>query len=88
MASLYRHGCCSRNFDEENITTKNISIIGLFGGGKELGRKMSTTRNNVYKVEAAVYALRVRGGEAPPTLLVPTKPDWEQRDHSDDEGYF
>lgn len=56
--------------------------------GKELARKMSTTRNNVAKVEAAVYALRVRGGEAPPLLLLPVKPEWDAIEHSDDEGYY
>ncbi|XP_041987234.1 translin-associated protein X [Aricia agestis] len=62
--------------------------LGLFGAGKDLGRKMSVTRANVFKVETAVYALQVRGGEAPPTLLVANKQDWEHREHSDDEGYF
>ncbi|CAK1550910.1 unnamed protein product [Leptosia nina] len=62
--------------------------LGIFGTGKELARKLSTTRNNVFKVESAVYALRVRGGEAPPTLLLAAKPDWERNDHSDDEGFF
>ncbi|XP_045450748.1 translin-associated protein X [Melitaea cinxia] len=62
--------------------------LGLFGMGKELARKMTTTRNNVAKVEAAVYALRVRGGEAPPLLLLPAKPEWEVMEHSDDEGFY
>lgn len=66
-------------------------VAGLFGVGKELSRKMSTTRANVAKVETAVYALRVRGGEAPPTLLLPppTPNDWENHGHhSDDEGFY
>ncbi|XP_050351456.1 translin-associated protein X [Nymphalis io] len=62
--------------------------LGLFSMGKELARKMSTTRNNVAKVEAAVYALRVRGGEAPPLLLLPVKPEWDTIEHSDDEGFY
>ncbi|CAH2269980.1 translin-associated protein X [Pararge aegeria] len=62
--------------------------LGLFGMGKELARKMSVTRNNLAKVEAAVYALRVRGGEAPATLLLAPKPDWEADQRSDDEGYY
>ncbi|KAJ0170515.1 hypothetical protein K1T71_013886 [Dendrolimus kikuchii] len=65
--------------------------LGLFGVGKELSRKMSTTRANVAKVEAAVYALRVRGGEAPPPLLLPPPMpnDWENHGHhSDDEGFY
>lgn len=51
---------------------------------------MNTTRNNVSKVELAVYALKVRGGEAPPKLLLqPSQPDWEDTtNHSDDEGYY
>lgn len=52
---------------------------------------MNTTRNNVAKVELAVYALKVRGGEAPPTLLIQQQPmtDWEDSTHhSDDEGYY
>ncbi|OWR54721.1 putative translin associated factor X [Danaus plexippus plexippus] len=61
--------------------------LGLFGMGKDLARKMTTTRNNVNKVEAAVYALRVRGGEAPPLLLIQSKPEWDV-DHSDDEGFY
>ncbi|XP_038223475.1 translin-associated protein X [Zerene cesonia] len=61
--------------------------LGLFGSGKELARKMSATRSNVFKVESAVYALRVRGGEAPPTLLLANQPDWEHN-HSDDEGFY
>ncbi|XP_028170153.1 translin-associated protein X [Ostrinia nubilalis] len=66
-------------------------FLGLFGMGKELSRKMNTTRNNVAKVELAVYALKVRGGEAPPTLLIQQPPmnDWEESaHHSDDEGYY
>ncbi|XP_047503544.1 translin-associated protein X [Pieris napi] len=62
--------------------------LGLFGIDRELSRKMSTTRNNVFKVESAVYALKVRGGEAPPTLLLAAQPDWERNNHSDDEGFF
>ncbi|XP_045766801.1 translin-associated protein X [Maniola jurtina] len=62
--------------------------LGLFGMGKELARKMTVTRNNVGKVEAAVYALRVRGGEAPPLLLLPAKPEWEADPRDDDEGYY
>lgn len=65
-----------------------MTFSGLFGIERELARKISTTRNNVFKVESAVYALRVRGGEAPPTLLLASKPDWERNDHSDDEGFF
>lgn len=63
--------------------------LGLFGVGKELARKMSTTRMNVSKVEGAVYALRVRGGEAPPPLLLPPPmpTEWENH-HSDDEGFY
>ncbi|KAJ2944179.1 hypothetical protein O0L34_g18156 [Tuta absoluta] len=67
--------------------------LGLFGISKELGRKMSTTRANVAKVEQAVYALRVRGGEAPPTLLLLAPPhhEWEKDNTStlsDDEGFY
>ncbi|KAM3957717.1 LOW QUALITY PROTEIN: translin associated factor X [Aphomia sociella] len=66
--------------------------LGLFGMGKELGRKMNVTRNNVAKVEAAVYALHVRGGEAPSTLIVPPaalQQVWENNTNlSDDEGYY
>ena len=46
------------------------------------------TRANVNKVEMAVYALRVRGGETPAPLLLPAAPDWEAPHHSDDEGYY
>ncbi|XP_049874653.1 translin-associated protein X [Pectinophora gossypiella] len=65
--------------------------LGLFGIGKELARKMSTTRANVSKVEQAVYALRVRGGEAPPPLLLAPPapaPDWDACTADDDEGYY
>ncbi|XP_050681075.1 translin-associated protein X [Leptidea sinapis] len=62
--------------------------LGLFSTGKELARKMSTTRSNVFKVESAMYALRVRGGEAPPTLLLVEKPEYDHHDASDDEGFF
>ncbi|XP_072947337.1 translin-associated protein X [Epargyreus clarus] len=60
--------------------------LGLYRIGKELARKMNTTRNNVAKVEAAVYALRLRGGEAPPLLLLTRLPEPEH--HSDDEGFY
>lgn len=62
---------------------------GLFGGGRELGRKSSTTRASVAKVEAAVYALTVRGGEAPAPLLLPAPPpDHWERDRDEDEGFY
>ncbi|XP_004927402.1 translin-associated protein X [Bombyx mori] len=62
--------------------------LGLFGIGKELARKMNTTRSNVAKVESAVYALQVRGGETPMLLLqIPPHESWEDV-HSDDEGYY
>ncbi|VVC90404.1 unnamed protein product [Leptidea sinapis] len=41
-----------------------------------------------YLVESAMYALRVRGGEAPPTLLLVEKPEYDHHDASDDEGFF
>lgn len=61
-------------------------------GTRLLGKKLSVTRANVAKVEMAVYALRVRGGEAPAQLLVPTPSEWEapqaNTNFSDDEGYY
>lgn len=66
-------------------------FLSISGGGRELIRKMSMIRGNVSKVEAAVYALRVRGGEAPPALLLPVAPPSMSAgdDGNDsDEGYF
>ncbi|KAJ8716353.1 hypothetical protein PYW08_013638 [Mythimna loreyi] len=59
-------------------------------GSRLLIRKLPTTRANVNKVEMAVYALRVRGGEAPAPLLLATAPaEWEAPlNLSDDEGYY
>ncbi|XP_075978574.1 translin associated factor X [Anticarsia gemmatalis] len=61
-------------------------------GTRLIGKKLNVTRANVFKVEMAVYALRVRGGEAPPTLLLPAAPaEWEASgttNFSDDEGYY
>lgn len=59
-------------------------------GGRFLMRKLPVTRANVNKVEMAVYALRVRGGETPAPLLLPAaQPDWEAAGNlSDDEGYY
>ncbi|XP_059050690.1 translin-associated protein X [Achroia grisella] len=66
--------------------------LGLFSMGKELCRKINVTRANVAKVEGAVYALHVRGGEAPLTHIVPQttlQQDWDNSTHlSDDEGYY
>lgn len=62
---------------------------GLIGCSRDLMRKLATTRRNVEKVEAAAYALRVRGGEAPPALLAAAPPPWDsERTHSDDEGFY
>ncbi|XP_013134536.1 PREDICTED: translin-associated protein X [Papilio polytes] len=77
--------CC------QNVRDLYTSYLGVTGGSRELGRKLATTRRNVEKVECAVYALRVRGGEAPPALLArPTSPHaWDAASaHSDDEGFF
>lgn len=59
-------------------------------GSRLLVRKLSTTRANVNKVEMAVYALKVRGGETPAPLLLPAAPaEWEPPINlSDDEGYY
>uniref|UniRef100_A0A2A4K609 Translin-associated protein X n=1 Tax=Heliothis virescens TaxID=7102 RepID=A0A2A4K609_HELVI len=59
-------------------------------GSRLLVRKLATTRANVNKVEMAVYALRVRGGEAPATLLAAaaSASDWDTPALSDDEGYY
>lgn len=70
-----------------------LLIITGITGNRLLGKKLSVTRTNVAKVEMAVYALRVRGGEAPPTLLLPAAPvEWEgptaTGNFSDDEGYY
>ncbi|RVE46173.1 hypothetical protein evm_009177 [Chilo suppressalis] len=75
----------------QNVRDLYTGFIGLFGMGKELARKIITTRSNVSKVELAVYALKVRGGEAPATLLLqPAAPNEleEPLNYSDDEGYF
>ncbi|KOB70133.1 putative translin-associated factor X [Operophtera brumata] len=65
-------------------------FLGLFNVGKEIARKQPTTRANVSKVEYAVYALRVRGGEAPPSLLLGAAGagEWDRHAHSDDEGFY
>ncbi|PZC78276.1 hypothetical protein B5X24_HaOG202281 [Helicoverpa armigera] len=59
-------------------------------GSRLLVRKLATTRANVNKVEMAVYALRVRGGEAPAPLLAAaaSAADWDAPALSDDEGYY
>ncbi|XP_026325109.1 translin-associated protein X [Hyposmocoma kahamanoa] len=77
-------------FSGQVVRDLYTGFLGLFGICKELARKMGTTRSNVLKVESAVYALRVRGGEAPATLLLPPPQphDWEQTNHSDDEGFY
>ncbi|XP_023953942.1 translin-associated protein X [Bicyclus anynana] len=62
--------------------------LGLYGIGKELSRKTTVMRTNVSKVEGAIYAMHVRGREAPSTLDTAAA-TWDAHDHhSDDEGFF
>ncbi|CAH2039883.1 unnamed protein product, partial [Iphiclides podalirius] len=75
--------CC------QNIREIFTGYLGVIGCTRELMRKLATTRRNVEKVEAAAYALRVRGGEAPPALLATAQPSWDSAPaHSDDEGFY
>ncbi|XP_068618461.1 translin-associated protein X [Battus philenor] len=75
--------CC------QNVRELYTGYLGVTGCSRDLMKKLNTTRRNVEKVEAAVYALRVRGGEAPPALLAAAPPSWDSAPtHSDDEGFY
>ncbi|XP_037294779.1 translin-associated protein X-like [Manduca sexta] len=91
--------CISSGDSEECFTLCQLlrdlytSFIGLIGMGRDLGHKVNTMRQSVTKVELAVYALRIRGGEAPPQLLLAghpqSGPDWDTvGNNSDDEGFY
>lgn len=72
------------------LKVKYFQFISGITGSRLLVRKLPTTRANVNKVEMAVYALKVRGGETPAPLLLPAAPaEWEPPINlSDDEGYY
>ncbi|CAK1586477.1 unnamed protein product [Parnassius mnemosyne] len=81
--------CC------QNVRELYTGFLGVTGCGRELVRKLGTTRRNVEKVEGAAYALRVRGGEAPgallPAALLAAPEPWpEPALHHDDhdEGFY
>ncbi|CAG4939592.1 unnamed protein product [Parnassius apollo] len=77
--------CC------QNVRELYTGFLGVCGCGRELVRKLGTTRRNVEKVEGAAYALRVRGGEAPAALLAAAPEPWDvpaRHHHDEDEGFY